>query len=55
MRTLLLASLLFLYLFASDDLRQKALSKGLKSIPLDFEVLKSQVDDENNPISCILS
>ncbi len=51
MRTLLLASLLFLYLFASDDLRQKALSKGLKSIPLDFEVLKSQVDDENNPIS----
>ena len=51
MRILLLASLLFLSLFANDGLRQKALSKGLQSIPLDFEVLKSQVDDENNPMT----
>ncbi len=47
MRILLLFSLLFIYVFANDDLRQKALSKGLSSIPLDFEILKAQVDDKN--------
>ena len=51
MRFILFCSLLFSSLFSNDDLREKALSKGLKSIPLDFEILKFQVDDENNPMS----
>ena len=36
---------------AEDSLIQRALSKGLKPIPKDFETLKSQVDDPNNPIT----
>ncbi len=38
-------------LFASDLLRQKALNKGLKPIPKDFEVLKFQVNDPQNPMT----
>ncbi len=33
-----------------DDLRQKALDKGLKPIPKDYETLKSEVDDKYNPL-----
>jgi cytochrome c peroxidase len=51
MRILLLFCLLMLSVCADDALRQKALSKGLKSIPLDFGTLKEQVDDENNPMT----
>ena len=51
MRFILLVSLLFISLFSSDKLRQKALSKGLRSVPLDFEILKAQVDDDNNPMT----
>jgi len=51
MHYLLLFSLLFLSLYANESLRQKALSKGLKSIPLDYETLKSQVDDKDNPMT----
>ena len=38
-------------LYSNDNLREIALSKGLKPIPVDFEVLKSQVDDSDNPMS----
>ncbi len=38
-------------LFGLDSLQQKALSKGLKSIPTNFKVLKSQVDDPQNPMT----
>ncbi len=48
--------LLFLLLsttltLSAQTLMQKALSKGLKPIPKDFETLKSQVDDPKNPMS----
>ncbi len=43
--------LIFLPLLALDSLQQKALNKGLKPIPKDFEVLKSQVDDPKNPMT----
>jgi len=36
---------------SSDILSEYALSKGLKPIPSDFEILKSQIDDKNNPMS----
>ncbi len=36
---------------ANDALIQKALTKGLKPIPKDFEILKSQVDDPENPMT----
>ena len=51
MRYQLLLLFFTISLAASDALIQKALDKGLKSIPRDFEVLKSQVDDPNNPIA----
>jgi len=35
----------------ADSLRELALSKGLKPIPSSFEVLKSQVDDVDNPMT----
>ena len=34
-----------------QELREKALSKGLQSIPLDFEMLKSAVDVADNPMT----
>ncbi len=43
--------LTLLPLLAEDSLRQKALDKGLRSIPTDFEMLKSQVDDPKNPMT----
>jgi len=47
----LLFSLLSSILYSEDLIRSKALSRGLKSIPLDFAKLKTLVDDKNNPIS----
>ena len=38
-------------LFGADALIEKALSKGLKPIPSDFETLKAQVDDTDNPMT----
>ncbi|MBA1433221.1 MAG: hypothetical protein FAF04_06450 [Epsilonproteobacteria bacterium] len=38
-------------MFGYDNLRQKALSKGLRPIPKDFETLRSEVDDKYNPLS----
>lgn len=53
MRYFILSVLSFTLLFAIDSnaLRQKALNRGMRSIPTDFEVLKSQVDDVKNPIT----
>ncbi len=53
MRYFLLSFLSFSLLFAIDSntLRQKALERGMRSITSDFETLKSQVDDVNNPIT----
>jgi len=51
MHYLLLLILITITAVANDALIQKALNKGLKPIPKDFEVLKSQVDDENNPMT----
>jgi cytochrome c peroxidase len=45
---LLLSTSIFL---SAQTLIEKALSKGLKPIPKDFETLKSQVDDPKNPIT----
>jgi len=47
----LLLTLLILPLLAENSLIELALSKGLKPIPADFEILKSQVDDKQNPMS----
>ena len=51
MHYLSLLLLFSLFLTANDALIQKAISKGLKSIPKEFEVLKSQVDDPKNPMT----
>jgi len=51
MRHTLFLILTVIPLLAGDILIDKALSKGLKPIPRDFEVLKSQVDDPENPMS----
>ena len=51
MKTFFLLIVLILPLLATDALIEKALSKGLKPIPSDFETLKSQVDDPENPMS----
>ena len=51
MKFILVFLLIFLQFLDADTLRKRALSKGLKPIPKDFETLKSQVDDTNNPMS----
>jgi len=51
MKQILLLLLIVLPLLAENSLIQRALNKGLKSIPTDFEVLKSQVDDAENPMT----
>ena len=53
MRAFFLFVLVFAQLFAldSNELRQKALNRGMSSIPKNFIALKSQVDDLNNPIT----
>ena len=51
MHYLLLLIFITLSAVANDILIQKALEKGLKSIPKDFDILKSQVDDPKNPMT----
>ena len=51
MKYLLLLIFITISMQANDTLVQKALDKGLKPIPKDFEVLKSQVDDPENPMT----
>jgi len=51
MKNILLLVLLFCLSNAQELLRQKALSKGLRSIPKDFNQLKEQLDDIDNPMS----
>ena len=51
MHYLLLLVLIVMSSIANDALIQKALNKGLKPIPKDFEVLMQQVDDKNNPMT----
>jgi len=51
MRYILILISIFAWLNADSSLRERALSKGLKAIPTDFEKLKVQVDDVNNPIT----
>jgi len=51
MKNILLFSIMCTTILVAQSLQQKALSKGLKSIPTDFEVLKSQVDDPANPMT----
>lgn len=51
MKYILILPLIFLSLMAGDALRDKAIDRGLKSIPTNFEVLKSQVDDDMNPMT----
>jgi len=46
----LLSLTLLLQAQTAKELRQKALSKGLMAIPLDFETLKHTVDDPLNPM-----
>ena len=48
---ILMLSLTSVYAQTPQELREKALSKGLQSIPLDFEMLKSAVDDADNPMT----
>ncbi len=51
MRYFILLIIIILPSLAGDLLRQKALDKGLQSIPKDFQTLKSQVDDPKNPMT----
>ncbi len=51
MKYILLLILIISSLYSEDNLREIALSKGLKPIPTEYEVLKSQVDDAANPMS----
>lgn len=51
MKQLLLVMVTLSSLLGSSELRERALSKGLKPIPSDFEILKSQVDDVANPMT----
>ena len=51
MKYFALLVLIFCLSDAEELLREKALSKGLKSIPKDFNQLKEQVDDINNPMT----
>ena len=44
-------SVISIYAQSPQELREKALSKGLRSMPVDYETLVSEVDDVNNPMS----
>ncbi len=48
---ILVLGLMSLYAQSPQELREKALSKGMMSMPLDFENLKSVVDDPLNPMT----
>ncbi len=47
---ILMLGLMSVYAQSPQELREKALSKGMMSMPLDFERLKSAVDDSLNPM-----
>ncbi len=51
MKYIIVFIMIFSHAFATQGMREKALEKGLRSIPLDFELLKAQVDDEQNPMT----
>jgi len=51
MKFIVVSTLLIYTSLWSDSLREFALSKGLRAIPSEFEVLKSQVDSEENPMT----
>ena len=51
MRKVVLILLLSVGVFGYENLRQKALAKGLKPIPKDYDSLKAQVDDKYNPLT----
>ena len=51
MRVLFLVFLYVVSIFGYENLRQKALDKGLRPIPKDFETLRAEVDDKYNPLS----
>jgi cytochrome c peroxidase len=51
MKRVLFIVLLAMGVEGSEDLRKKALEKGLKAIPKDFKSLKAQVDDRFNPLT----
>ena len=51
MRRVVLFALLSVVVSGYENLREKALDKGLKPIPKDYETLKSQVDDKYNPLT----
>jgi cytochrome c peroxidase len=51
MKTILLLFFLSVVLFSYESLQEKAIAKGLQSIPKDFATLKSEVDDKYNPLS----
>ena len=42
---------LFLHAQSAQELREKAHSKGMRSMPINFNVLKAEVDDADNPMS----
>jgi len=54
MNYIILFILISITAVANDTLIQKALDKGLKPIPKDFDILKSQVDDKDNPSLLLL-
>ncbi len=47
----LILSLSILQALTPQELREKALSKGLRSMPNSFETLKKEVDEERNPMA----
>ncbi len=51
MQWILLVMMLFIGATADQTLREKALEKGLRSIPTTFEALKAEVDDPTNPLN----
>ena len=48
---LLITGALLLSAQTAQELRDKAFSKGLRAMPLEYEVLVSEVDDVDNPMS----
>ena len=48
---LLITSAILLSAQTAQELRDKAYAKGLRSMPIDYKVLVSEVDDADNPMS----
>lgn len=51
MKKVMFLTLALVSLYATEGLREKALSKGLRPIPKDFSTLKAQVNDKYNPLT----